>query len=305
MFNRCRPILSALVIVFLLSACSDDMESASYSKVSETVSDSDSVERFLIMDIDNAAASSSGNRGISAQPEAVFETLGMTPDDRQLIKIANLNIEVDDAPSIAKSISDTAKSSGGYIADTSRKKIGDNRFSISMTVRMPSDKFDQATEDFQGLGTVLFFKATAQDVTEEYVDTESRARNLKKSEERLLDHLSRSAKLEDILKAEKEITRVRGQIEQLDGRLRYLSNRVAFSSIVIHLQDKPGAEQATPKEAYSALHIASQASRSLIQFSRSLLTLCIWIGVWSPIWLPIVLLSLLIRKRVRLSNSKG
>ncbi len=317
MLKACLAVIAIVLTCCLFSACSSEraFEKASIDSnaiSAELMFDEDTeVERFFISSINDAGSfsqsldSNAHMAPVAGSPaESAIMTLGTTPNDRKLIKNASLSIEVDDAATAAQTIGQQATAMGGYMSDTSRQQIGDKRFMIQMTVRIPSDKFDQASEDFQALGTVLSFNANAQDVTEEYVDTESRARNLKKTEERLLDHLSRSAKLEDILKAEQEITRVRGQIELLDGRLRYLANRVGYSSITITLQDKPGAEQVTPKKAYSAMHIASQASRSLIVFSRNLLSVAIWITIWSPIWLPITLGAVYLRKRIIKNDKK-
>ena len=300
-----RNIIASLIILCLFTACSSytEMEASnnSYGISASDMMDAGAMQAdgsmaMSVANMKDLAASS--RRGVPVASESVLTTLNPSAVDRKLIKNASLHIEVDNALATAQSITQTATASGGYIADTSRQKIGDEQYMITMSVRIPSGTFDTLTEGFQSLGTVLNFTANAQDVTEEYVDTESRARNLKLSEERLLEHLSRSAKLEDILKAEQEITRVRGQIEQLEGRLRFLSNRVDFSTVSIQLQDKPGAQQIIPKKSYSMQHVASNASRSLIGFGQELLTLGIWVLVWIPIWLPLLIVSVVGVKRM-------
>ncbi len=169
-------MVSCLVIIGVACSSAMDMKTASIENES-----ADSVERFMIPQSDVAASKeivSQSVRAVTSVPQQM----------RKLIKNASLKIEVDDAVTTSKSISTMAVENGGYIADNAQQKIGDERYQISMTVRMPSDQFDQVAEEFQRLGTVLSFSSSAQDVTEEYVDTESRTRNLKKSEERLLDH---------------------------------------------------------------------------------------------------------------------
>ena len=305
MLTHGRNIIAPLIILCLLVACSSEPKMKE-----EWVAEQVGEEWFPEDVVTNTDVAMSMSDQIMPSPkskttgrftttsEGILTTLNPSAVNRKLIKNASLHIEVDNALATAQSITQTATASGGYIADTSRQKIGDEQYMITMSVRIPSCTFDTLTEGFQSLGTVLNFTANAQDVTEEYVDTESRARNLKLSEERLLEHLSRSAKLEDILKAEQEITRVRGQIEQLEGRLRFLSNRVDFSTVSIQLQDKPGAQQIIPKKSYSMQHVASNASRSLIGFGQELLTLGIWVLVWIPIWLPLLIVSVVGVKRM-------
>ena len=79
----------------------------------------------------------------------------------------------------------------------------------------------------------------SQDVTEEYYDVEARIKNKRVEEERLLKHLEQSTgKLEDILKVEKEISRVRGEIERQQGRLQYLDKLSALTTVTITLHER-------------------------------------------------------------------
>jgi hypothetical protein len=303
MLTHCRNIIAPFIMLCLLVACSSEPKMKE-EWVAEQVEEEWFAEDVVAVQelIGTSFDSMKSVARVATSSPTNLTMLNPASANRKLIKNASLHIEVDNALATAQSITQTATAAGGYIADTSRQIIGDEQYMITMSVRIPSGTFDTITEGFQSLGTVLNFTANAQDVTEEYVDTESRARNLKLSEERLLEHLSRSAKLEDILKAEQEITRVRGQIEQLEGRLRFLSNRVDFSTVSIQLQDKPGAQQIVPKKSYSMQHVTSNAARSLFAFGQQLLTLGIWVLVWIPIWLPVVIVCLVVGKRMRAKN---
>jgi hypothetical protein len=75
-----------------------------------------------------------------------------------------------------------------------------------------------------------------QDVTEEFVDLESRERNLLAAEESLLELYDRAESVEDTLTVERELTDIRGQIEEVQGRIQYLERRTATSEIVLHLE---------------------------------------------------------------------
>ncbi len=91
---------------------------------------------------------------------------------------------------------------------------------------MPVDRFDSFVSAVSQIGEVRTNHVGSQDVTEEYYDIEARIRNKQEEEKRLLKHLADSTgKLEDILSVERELTRVRGEVEQMQGRLRFLANR--------------------------------------------------------------------------------
>ena len=88
------------------------------------------------------------------------------------------------------------------------------------------------------LGEVRHNHVGSQDVTEEYFDLEARIRNKREEEKRLLKHLADSTgKLEDILAVEKELSRVRGEAEQMEGRLRYLADRADLTTVTIEANE--------------------------------------------------------------------
>lgn len=231
-----------------------------------------------------------GEAEASAQDS--LATLAANQPDRYLIKNAWLQLEVDDAPKAIESLSAAARNLGGYLSDMHERKLAVERSEITATLRVPADKFEQAMTDAQALGDVIERRVNSEDVTEKYVDTESSIRNLKRTEERLLAHLERSAKLEDILKVEQELTRVRGLLDHLEGQLRFLSNRVGFSTIQVTLLEKETGGPLTPAGSFSTAGVASRAVRSLVEFLQSLWVVVIWLGVWAPVWLFPLLLVL-------------
>ncbi len=221
-----------------------------------------------------------------------------------LVKTASLNIEVADAKAAQEQLVATVQGAGGYVGNLIENVGSLGQRTVTIQIRIPADKFDTALAGVEPLGKVISKQVSTQDVSEEYVDTESRARNLKKTEERLLDHLNKSARLEDTLKLEQELTRVRQEIERLEGRLRFLSNRVEYSSVQVTLQEAPKAEPIVPPETFSTAKIASEATRSMVGFAQRIWASAIWIGVWSPAWIPLAIIIWLVIRRARNYESK-
>lgn len=295
-----RLVAFAVVLTMGLFACSCGSEKAmetSASPAMEAASMGDSVafgKRHVgtMMDEGIAAARAGAENGLS--------TLAATQPDRYLIKNAWIQVEVDDASKGMEQLSSAARAMGGYLSNMHERKLGPERTQITATLRVPAEKFEQAMTEAQAMGNVIERRVSSDDVTEQYVDTEASIRNLKRTEERLLEHLDRSAKLEDILKAEQELTRVRGQLERLEGQLRFLSHRVAFSTIEVTLYEKEKAGPLTPVTSFSTGSVASRAVRSLVEFLQSAWVIVIWVGVWAPVWLlPVLLILYAWRKHAR------
>ncbi|MBW9235445.1 DUF4349 domain-containing protein, partial [Leptospira santarosai] len=84
---------------------------------------------------------------------------------------------------------------------------------------------------------VLERNVTGQDVTEQYVDLESRVRSKRAVEERLLDFMSKAQKTEDLLKISEDLAQVQEEIEVMVGKMKYLENQTSFSTIEISMYE--------------------------------------------------------------------
>lgn len=228
-----------------------------------------------------------------APPQASTATTATTPPeagmDRYLIRNVSLVIEAVDARLAKQTLVQAAKDLGGYVSSLHESVDGLGRPNITLQLRVPSAKLDALLPDVEGTGKVLDKQLSTQDVTEEYIDTESRVRNLRKAEERLIEHLDRTGELKDIVLIENEINSRREQIERLEGRIKYLSHRIAFSTVNVSLREKPGPEPKTPPAGFSSAKVFSEAMRDLVGAARTVWTCMIWAAVWSVVWAPILL----------------
>ncbi len=223
-----------------------------------------------------------------------------TQPGRYLIKNASILIETEDARKASETLVAALQGLGGYVSDLRESVDSLGRRSIQVQIRVPADRFDDTMHQLEPLGKVLNRKISTADVTEEFVDTDARVRNLKATEDRLLKHFERTGDLEGIVEIERELNRIREQIERLQGRLRYLSNRVDFSTFNIVLHEKPKAGPVVPPETFSVGKVASEATRRLVGFFQNLTARIIWLGIWAVVWVPLVAVAIfLIRRAVR------
>lgn len=156
--------------------------------------------------------------------------------DRKVTKNGELRLLVSDAEKIAEQINQTTISLGGFIQNQNIREIKDNTKSGTITVKVPAEKFDEAINTFKTLGIkVENITINAKDVTDQYIDLEAQLKNLKAEEERYLEVLNKAYSVEDILKVSQYLSRVRGQIERLQGQLIYLDRQIEMSTITVYL----------------------------------------------------------------------
>jgi hypothetical protein len=233
-------------------------------------------------------------------PDASLAVIETSQPDRYLIKNATLVIETDDARKASEQLVAAVQELGGYVSDFREAVDALEHRSIQIQVRVPAHQFQKTMSRLDTLGKVLNRHVSTEDVTEEYVDTDARLRNLKRTEERLLAHLDRTGELKGIVEVERELNRVREETERLEGRLRYLTHRVDYSTFNVTLQEKPKAEPVVPPETFSIAKIATQATRGLVGFLQGLSKCIVWLGIWSVVWVPLLLVILfLVRRAIR------
>jgi hypothetical protein len=155
-----------------------------------------------------------------------------------LIRTGSAVIEVDSLEPAIERVQALARQLGGFVANT-QLFAGEGQIRrAELMLRFPASRFDQATAALRPLGTLESLVVNSEDVGEEFVDVTARVANARRLEERLIDLLARrTGRLEDVLAVERELARVREEIERYEGRLRFLRSRVALSTLTITVQE--------------------------------------------------------------------
>jgi hypothetical protein len=180
------------------------------------------------------SSKSSAAKPDSKAPAATKNDAATAPAAPLLIYTGELQMMVDQA-AIASSIDraiDAAEALGGYLA---------GRKDHSVVVRVPSAHFRDALTAMEKLGEVTHRSVSAEDVSEQYSDLEVRLQNLRATRQRLQEFLAKSGSMPDMLTVEHELERVAGEIESIEGKMRFLRSRAAFSTITLELVAKPVA----------------------------------------------------------------
>ena len=155
-----------------------------------------------------------------------------------LIRTGSASVEVSDLDQAMAQVAQLATGVGGFVAGTSVAAGRDQVRAATLEVRIPAARWDEALRGLEPLGRVEAVNVSAEDVGEEFTDLTARAANARRLEERLVELLAtRTGKLDDVLSVERELARVREQIERMEGRMRFLQARAATSTLSISLHE--------------------------------------------------------------------
>jgi major membrane immunogen (membrane-anchored lipoprotein) len=220
-----------LVLLFGLSGCSSSdskNESAKMSTADKGVMDS--------------VQSGKGEGSLTSfdpKKETSIDAVKGQTNNQKVIYQADLELRVKNYEQTMQRLEEKAKKYGGYIAESNVTKNGAEQVSGSLKLRIPQEHFQDFINNAEGQAVeVLQRNINGQDVTEEYVDLESRLKSKKAVEERLLSFMKSAAKTEDLLKISADLATVQEEIEVIEGRMKYLENQTSFSTVNITLYER-------------------------------------------------------------------
>jgi hypothetical protein len=166
-----------------------------------------------------------------------------------LIRSGRAVVEVDSVQVGIARVRRLAQESGALVANTTIQTGREQQRSASLELRIPSDRFDAVVNGLAPIGKVESVIISAQDVGEEFVDLSARVANARRLEARLIQLLAtRTGRLSDVLSVERELARVREEIERYEGRLRYLQAHVSVSSLTVVVHEPPPVVASRPGE---------------------------------------------------------
>lgn len=251
-----RPI-AALFITIALFACEQRKSSPSFAQDGsapaappEEASVAFTASPGIGVNAKEGLQRDAANQAPAAPPQpAMPSQAGDTPQQAMIIKNGDATIEVDSLELAIARVTQLAQRLGGVVANSSVQTGKKNFRTATVVLRIPSNQFDAAMSGLNPFGKVESQNVGSEDVTEQFVDMTARMKNAKRLEERLITLLAtRTGKLEDVLAVERELARVREEIERYEGHLRYLRTRAAISTITVNLHEPYPIVGAPPGE---------------------------------------------------------
>ncbi len=238
-----------------------------------------------------------GNYAMEGSMEESPRGAGELSTERKTITTVDISIEVDDAQATVETIAKAARDADGYVSSSS---VYDSYYDSNsakqgyITVRVPESDYPQFIEELGNLGKVTSKSESGRDVTEEYIDVTARLENLERQETRLFEILNMSETVEEVLSVEKELERVRGEIDSLTGRLNYLNERIDFSTINVHVTE--------PRPITRSWGLRDAVSESVNGFISMVNALIVMVGYILPLVILLVIFGgagIAVRRRMR------
>ena len=243
------------------------------------------------------APAAPGEDGASADATGVRE-------GALIVYTGRLRLEVSDFRPVLESATRLIVDLGGYVAGSEEQNTTSSQ-AASVTYRIPAARWAEALAGLRGLGSRVLNEYTeSADVTAEVVDLGARVANLQATEAALQQIMTRAGTIDDVLKVQRELSTVRGQIEQLTASRDHLQEQAAFGTLVVHF-DSPVVAATVAHEGWQLGAEVDRALADLIRITQGLTSIGIWLAIVAlPVLLPLgLVLYLAFRLRRRLSPS--
>jgi hypothetical protein len=227
--------------------------------------------------------------------------------ERLIIKDGELTLLVEDTDTTVDRLTQVVGDLGGYIISSRtwfQERAGDEYKYATVTLAVPADEFEHALRRIRGLAIIVTNEsASGEDVTDQYVDLESRLRNLEATRDRIREFLDQARTVEEALEVNEKLSEVEDQIEQVQGRMNYLFDRASYSTITVQIEPDvpvltptptpeptitPTPTPTTTPTPWRAGDTAARAGKALGSASRGFAQAAIWFIIAVLPWLVVV-----------------
>lgn len=206
-----------------------------------------------------------------------------TNTSQKLIKTVTLNMETREFEIVLSGIQAKVTETGGY-TETSEVNgssyYGRGNRSAWLTLRIPADKLDTFVTTVSGLGNVTSKSESVEDITLQYVDTESHKKALETEQDRLLTLMEQAESMDDIIKIETRLSEIRYELQTYETTLRTYDNQVSYSTVNIDLYEVD--RESAPEKQSFASELKTRLTDNIYHISRGLRSFAIWFAASLP-----------------------
>jgi hypothetical protein len=279
-----RALVLVLLASFLLAGCGAEMHRATKAMPSSDQS----------FETTKSTAGAASPVAGAAGGDAVLGPESSTPVQRRVIYNGSINLVVDSLQGMDEKIKKLVGEHEGKVASYREDRTYGDRRSASWTLRVPSTSFDAVLNAIANLGVPESTNVDSEDVTEQFVDLEARLSNKKRLETELLKLLDeREGELKDVIAVKQELSGVREEIERIEGRLRYLRDRVELSTITVAArEDRDYRPKQAPTFTARIGDSWSGSLHSMRRFGENAVIAAVaaapWLGVLAILVLPLI-----------------
>ena len=242
--------------------------------------------------------------GLMTDSKSESSTAANLPSDRKLIRTISIEAETEDLATLTDALTARIAGLNGYVESKNLRNCsaysGYYRRTLNMTVRIPADKADEFVAQVSENSNIVSSTESIDDVTLQYVDTESHVKALETEQERLLALLEKADNLKDILTLEERLTKVRYELERYASHLRTLDNQVTYATIHLSVTEVKEYTPVIEEEPTVWQRISKGFGRSLKDIGEGFTDFFVWFTVNSPyllIWGVIITVIVLVLRR--------
>jgi hypothetical protein len=285
---RANILVLILTALTILTSCNSKQEETGYGQGSgDAVAMELSEPPPLKESVKFTPPTIAADEEVAESDNAKTETLGdkSTVSKKKIIKDGNISVKTNDINASKKGIDDLLKKLNAYY-ESEDLQNNDQTISYDLKIRVPADNFEKLISNIEnGKDEIKSKSIQARDVTEEFVDIETRLTNKREYLKRYKELLSKASTVKDILAIEENIRTLQEEIESKEGRLKYLSDQVSFSTLDINLyKEKEFIYKPQPQDKFS-----ERVKTSLSNGWTSVVNFVLWIiTIWPYIILTIV-----------------
>ena len=222
--------------------------------------------------------------------------------EQKLIKTVRMDVETEDLEALLPQISSKIISLGGYVENqelyNGSSYSSYRHRSANLTVRVPAQSLNGFVEDVKGVSNVVTYNESTDNVTLQYVSTESRMKALEVEQERLLELLAKAENMSDLLEIEARLTDVRYELENVTSQLRVLANQVDYATIYLYISQVKVYTETEEQTVWQ--RIGSGFKENLQDIGEDLTDFFVWAITYSPqliLWAIIITGAAVVLKR--------
>ena len=223
--------------------------------------------------------------------------------EQKLIKTIRMEAETEDLDALLPQINEKINGLGGYVEN--QELYNGSSYSsyrhrnASLTIRIPAENLNGFVEDVKGVSNVVSYNESTENVTLQYVSTESRVKALEVEQERLLELLGKAENMADLLEIEARLTDVRYELESVTSQLRVLANQVDYATVHLYINQVKVYTETEEQTVWQ--RIGSGFKENLKDMGENLTDFFVWIVTYSPqliLWAIVIAMAMTMAQRI-------
>ena len=286
-------MLAVLMVLSLLSGCGGS---------SGMAADKAAPREEMAVEAPAAGAPVMMSTGTVANDTVAEAGQSVPNTEQKLIKTIRMDAETEDLDALLPQISAKIGELGGYVENQelyNGSSYASYRYrNANMTVRIPAEHLNGFVENVKGVSNVVSYNESTENVTLQYVSTESRMKALEVEQERLLELLAKAENMSDLLEIEARLTDVRYELESVTSQLRVLANQVDYATVYLYISQVKVYTETEEQTVWQ--RIGSGFKENLRDMGENLTDFFVWVVTYSPqliFWAVVIALAVTVLKK--------